>query len=868
MISSYILSLESADATLALVGGKGESLGRLARAGFLVPGGFHVTTVAYREFIAANHIEREIEAAAAAASPNEPASLDCASASIQSLILRGTIPCEITAAIRSHYAEMGADVPVAVRSSATAEDLPGMSFAGQQETYLNVRGTDAVVAAVQRCWASLWTSRAIGYRAKQRISSEGVAIAVVVQKLIMADVAGILFTANPVTGARDEMVINAAWGLGEAVVSGLVTPDTFVVNRKTGVAFSQDIAVKEIMTVRSETGTREHPVPEGQRRAATLGPNELGELIRAGESIEKLFGTPSDIEWAFGGSRLFVLQARPITALPEPRTVLDWTLPRARGRYARSSVIELMPEPLTPLFISLGLPGFNEAMRGLFERTMGLGGSLPATYQLVTINDFAYYDFGANGRELLRILARVPRAIPKIYRMILRAHERWNDEARPAYAELTARWTARDLREVPTVELLDGAKDICRLAGNYYVTIQSGILPVAYGTEALFTKLYDRLAKRRGDPAAPVFLLGIDNMPMQSEKSLFDLAVWARGQDGLRGYLENTPSAEISTAFESGKSPVTEADVWHEFHRRLSEHLDRFGNSIYDLDFAKCLPVEDPVPTIETLRYFLSGQARNPHERQVAAAAAREAASAALLARLGFLRRPVLDWLLGIAQRFSPERENALADVGLGWLVLRRMLREAGRRCVDAGCIGAIDDVFWLEYGEIALAEPGMNYSALVAERRAKWERERKATPPVMLPLEKGARLMGIDMSGSLPARTGQTEGASIRGVGSSPGQVTGVARVIHGTDEFSLMKPGDILIAKVTTPAWTPLFALAAGIVTDVGGPLSHSSIVAREYQIPAVLGTGVATERIRNGQRVVVDGDAGVVELLKSHG
>jgi pyruvate,water dikinase len=230
------------------------------------------------------------------------------------------------------------------------------------------------------------------------------------------------------------------------------------------------------------------------------------------------------------------------------------------------------------------------------------------------------------------------------------------------------------------------------------------------------------------------------------------------------------------------------------------------------------------------------------------------------------LFRRLLPW----AQRYAPLREDALAEVGRGWPLLRRMLRELGRRLVAAGSLAERDDVFWLKRDEVEAAARALDadqstpdYSRVVAERRATWERERTVTPPVALPIKGGARFMGFDFSAWMPARTDQAAGDTIKGQGASPGRVVGVARVIHGPGEFNQMRPGEILVAKITTPAWTPLFALAAGVVTDVGGPLSHSSIVAREYQIPAVLGTGVATDRIRSGQRITVDGDAGVVKL-----
>jgi phosphohistidine swiveling domain-containing protein len=861
-----LFRLDSPDAALDLVGGKGASLARLATAGLPVPPGFHITTRAYHRFVKENRLADAILAAAAQAWPDNPAANENAAAQIQSLVAQGTIPGEVAELIRQAYAGLGADQPpVAVRSSATAEDLPDLSFAGQHETFLNVRGSEEVLAAVKRCWGSLWTARALGYRARQGIPAQDVSLAVVVQQLVPAEAAGILFTANPVTGARDQAVINAAWGLGEAIVGGMVTPDTFVLNKQTGVIEAQEIAEKAVMTVRLPEGTREEPVPAEKRRQAALLQSQAGELSRLGAQIEQLYGVPMDVEWALRDERLFILQARPITALPEPPTALDWRLPRPQGRYARSSVIELLPDPLSPLFATLALPLWNDAMRRLMQQ-IGFAGAL--NQALVTINDYAYYDWDvSSGRMILAL----PRLVPRVAGWLRRAQARWAGEARPRYAAVVGEWAARELSAASAAQLLEGAREIVRVAADHYLTIQSGILPVAYMTESLFTSAYNRFFRRRDDPPAVTFLLGFDSAPIQAEKSLYDMAIWARTQPDLAAYLASATSVEIATAVRSpSPSPIAGAESWREFCRRFAEHLECFGHAVYDLDFARSLPADDPRPLLETLKFFLSGQARNPHQRQAAAACARERAVESVRSRLKGVRRRLFLRLVRSAQRYAPLREDALADVGLGWPTVRAMLHEIGRRLVSAHAIPEREDVFWLKVDEVEAAARALDAGEPVADlrreidgRRAAWERERAVTPPVVLPLKGGARFMGIDWSHWLPARAGQTAGDTIGGVGASPGRVAGVARVIRGPDEFSQMQPGDILVAKITTPAWTPLFALAAGVVTDVGGPLSHSSIVAREYHIPAVLGTGLATERIRSGQLITVDGDRGMVTM-----
>jgi pyruvate,water dikinase len=755
---------------------------------------------------------------------------------------------------------------VAVRSSATAEDLPGMSFAGQLETYLNVRGGDDVIDAVRRCWASLWTGRAIGYRERQGIRSEDVSIAVVVQQLVLAEVAGVVFTVNPVTGARDELVINAAWGMGEAIVSGRVTPDTIIIKKQTGAIASQEIASKEVMTVRLHEGTREEPVPVNKRQRAALEPAQAAELARLGVKIEQLYGQPMDIEWAMCDGRIFIVQARPVTALPEPRAALEWKVPRKGGRYFRTSVAELLPEPLSPLFATLALPPWNEATQQIMAQSMGLQRDSVA---LLTIHEYAYYEMALTAWQSARLLFTLTVRGRRMVRMLRTARTRWADEARPRYANVANEWTGRDLAAMPAQELLAGAHQIVEAAASYYVSIQL-VLAVANLSEAIFTNVYNRLIKRKSDPPALTFLLGFDSAPIRAEKSLYDLAMWAHLQGELAEYLARTSGKDIAAAYKSQSTPIADGASWREFATRLAEHLNHFGHAVYDLDFAKSVPAEDPASLLETLKYFIAGQGRNPYERQAATAAAREQAAESLLARLSGLRlrlfRRVLQW----AQRCAPLREDSLADVGLGWPVLRRLLREVGARLVTAGAIAERDEVFWLKWEEVEKAartldagQPVEDYRRAIEERRGTWKRAHGVTPPVALPIKGGDRFFGLDVSSWMPARSGQTASNIIRGIGASPGRVTGAACVIHGPEEFDQMKPGDILVAKITTPAWTPLFALASGIVTDVGGPLSHSSIVAREYGVPAVLGTGVATQRIRTGQHITVDGNGGVVTM-----
>ncbi len=871
-----ILALDDASATLEQVGGKGASLARLAAAGMPVPPGFHVTTAAYRRFVSENGLQEQILAAVSgvpAVTADDPAQLEEASRQIARLFVDGVMPVAIAEAICQAYAALGGgDLPVAVRSSATAEDLPELSFAGQQETFLNMHGEAMVLDAVKRCWASLWTARAIDYRARHGIAQEEVSLAVVVQELVPADAAGILFTANPLTGARDQVMINAAWGLGEAIVGGQVTPDTVVVDKSSGTITEQQISEKDVMTVRTLEGTHEEPVPADQRTQAVLSPVQAAELTRIGAQIEDLYGRPMDIEWALHDGRFFIVQARPITALPEAAAgsqvaqAAEWKLPNAKGHYYRSSVFELLPDPLSPLFATLGLPVWSRATMELV-RSIGIAWPDEA---LITINGYGYYNYTLTPAQTAKMVLAMPRILAILLPRLLRtSRTRWQ-ESHSRYAAVADYWQTRDLATTSAANLLGGVRAITSEAAQYYLSVQSGILPAAYMSELLFTLVYNRLIKRHNDPPALTFLLGYDSAPIQAEKSLYDLAQWVRGQPELATMLANMSSNEFAAAYQVERIAGVEEGIWSEFRQRFAAHLARFGDAIYDLDFAKAVPADDPASLLETLKFFLSGEAPDPHARQEATAAAREQAVQAMLTRLHGMRLSLFRRLVGWAQGFAPLREDALADVGLGWPVLRRMLREIGRRLTEVSVIDTPDDVFWLTQDDVQAAataldtgQPLADYHTVVAERRAIWESERAVTPPVSLPIKGGARFLGIDFSSMMPARTDQPEGNVLKGIAASPGQVAGPARVISGPNEFDQMRQGDILVARITTPAWTPLFALAAGVVTDVGGPLSHSSIVAREYHIPAVLGTGVATERLSSGQRVTVDGDAGTVTV-----
>ena len=390
----FIEPINTIKDSLELVGGKGRSLARMMNAGFDVPGGFLVTTETYRAFIAENGLQAQILEFAKPELRNGYPAFDACAEKIRALILSRFMAEAISADIKGAYANLGdLQTPVAVRSSANAEDLPDFSFAGQQETFLNVIGGDEVVEAVQKCWASLWTAQAISYRHQNGIDQGVVAMAVVVQVMVPSDVSGILFTANPATGERSEMIVNASFGLGEAVVGGQVTPDTFIIDRTDMSLKETVLGPKEQQIVCDDTqGIRMEDVAESNRTASSLSDPMLRELSETASRVEALYGgQPQDIEWAFCDGRLRLLQSRPITNLPVQPIEPDWTPAPPAQNVSRRQIVENMPDPLCPLFEDLYLTqGLEAPRRENPAKAINMVGGGP---MFVTVNGYGYQRF-------------------------------------------------------------------------------------------------------------------------------------------------------------------------------------------------------------------------------------------------------------------------------------------------------------------------------------------------------------------------------------------------------------------------------------------------------------------------------------------
>lgn len=830
--------------TLPLVGGKGQALAELVRLEIDVPPVFCVTTSAYRAFI-----QQPIVADALAAAlghldeRDDMQTIGSVAETLRAQFLAAPIPAAVASEIEAAYADWsdtGADkTAVAVRSSATAEDLPGASFAGQHDSFLFVRGGGAVLEAVRKCWASLWSARAVSYRAKRGIRHHAVAMAVVVQRMVRADVSGVLFTANPLTGDSAQLVIEAVWGLGEGLVSGQVAADEWILAKATGAVVREHTTDKADMVVEDAGRVVRLPVPEAKRRQPTLSRSQLQELRGVALRVEAHFGQPQDIEWAYEAGQLAVLQARPITSTPGQA----WA---ARGSWTRSGLGEWLQRPLSPLFATLALPALNDASDDLLASLLGLHRPSP-TWSI--LNGYYYTRVALSATiSTLFIPARLWRILPDL-------PQKWQESVVPNHLRQIARLRDFTPEKATASAVLDHLDQALHASARCWAWI---ILTGAAAklTEGLFRQGYRLIAPQVG-LSATTFLSGFPNRSTDADEGLWRVAELAREQAAT--------SADLATR------PVT-----HDWHEALKDWVAEFGHRVFDLDFASETIQDNPALARNLVDSFAEQQTRSPLQRLEQQAAARHAAENRF--RQEMERRPVagrlLPRLLTLAQQYAAIRESRPFFLHLGWPLMRRDLLELGRRLAARKILEQPDDVFFLTAGELrvlagqldALGSGSLSTPASpVHERKQAWERQHALVPPDYVsdnPLAQALLRILRDRTGDAGNVT-----PTLTGIAGSPGKARGSVCIVASPSDFARFRPGQILVAPYTTPAWTPLLALAAGVVTERGGALSHAAIVAREYGVPAVLGISGAIGRLRDGDLIEVDGDAGRVVVAPHH-
>jgi len=551
---------------------------------------------------------------------------------------------------------------------------------------------------------------------------------------------------------------------------------------------------------------------------------------------------------------------KPVVALPT-----EWPVPEKGATLARGSLAEHTPSPVSPLFATLGLRIANHETYLLWRDFVGMQD--PSSMFIgdgfyLAVNNYVYGGFRMNMKNSW---ALTKMSLSAIGPMMREAPERWQ-EARKKLAKVVDEWERKDIASLSPSELLEGASTVFGAEVKYYTVIQT-TLPAASMGEIFFTRFYNSLVKRKNDPEATVFLFGFETIPVRAELSLYDIADWLKQNPILADYTIRTSTENLLADFKRETPPAgISTELWAEYQSRFDAHFEKFGRTAYEFDFANPTPAEAPSPQFEAIKLFIEGKAESPYQRLQTARENREQATQSVLKRIGWPRKGWFEKLLKKAHETGVIREDSIFDMGMGHPVIRRMFAKLGERFVTGGAIETADDIYWLEEDEIEIliaalerGESLPDFAFRIPTRKAEWRAALKIVPPVMLP-EKSFWQKFIG-GGAPEEKDGKTV---LKGLGTSDGQVTAPACVLYGPEDFPKMKPGDVLVATTTTPAWTPLFAMASAVVTDIGGPLSHSSIVAREYGIPAVMAARNATRHIQNGQMVTVDGKAGTVILL----
>ena len=824
---------------LELAGGKGANLALLTQRGFTVPPGFIVTASVYREFIAQ---ATDWWPAVSTLPLADAAALGPASEALQARLHPLPLPSDAADEIRTQLDSFRAGTAFSVRSSSTLEDLAGAAFAGQHETFLNITGAEQVLDRIRACFASLWTARAIAYRHQRGFDPAQAAMAVVVQQLVPSEVAGVGFSINPVNGRLDEMILNANFGLGESVVSGEGAVDQWIIAKATGEVRSATIARKTRRIVPVATGTAEIQPTDAEAGRPCLDAAQLAGLAQLLVRVEANYAFPQDIEWAWAGGTLWLLQARPVTTIP-PR----WT---------RDESAERFPNVITPLTWDFVEAGFHRSLAHSFR----LLGFPPFTGKWFSM--FGHYIYGhQNAVEIyarrapfaVSSLDELRAAIPQV-----REQFGWVQELPVAwlrdldyYLVTLGRFMAEPIEGKTPREIWQHVLAVNEHGAQYF--LPNIAISIAQGT--LYRLLHGLMSLTLGpSEATPLFdhlMAWCDTKTGQINKELFALAALARRTRGLAERLQSADARTLVAHDTLAQFPEFEA----RFQRFLRDHGHR------EVDFDAYVPTwgEAPWIVLDHVRLILPGPMESPpaqKERELKIRA--QQAEVRLFAQLPPDLHFFFAELLRLARAYTSLDDLEHYQTTRLTPVLRRGLRALGEILTTRGRLPAPMDIFFAHQPQIE--------EALTRDTEHAWQvfREAVLTQKAAYLTDQPRKpewILGDAPAPPAPDANGSRE---LRGLAGSPGNAEGPVYVVLTPADFGRFPKGSVLVARTTNPTWTPLFYAAAAVVTESGGPLSHGAVTAREMGIPAVMSVKESLTRLRNGQRVRVDGTAGRVQLL----
>ena len=812
-----------------IAGGKGANLGEMTSTKINVPRGFVITADDYRDFLKENSIDIFIENEIKKSGNDEKALLNAAD-DFRKKIKSGKFPKLLVNAIRENYFNLGDNVRVAVRSSATAEDLPYASFAGQQETYLNVRGIDDVLEKVCSCYASLWDNRAVSYRLHQDYDQSSVSIAVVIQEMVESEKAGVLFTVNPVSKKENEMQINASYGLGESVVSGRVSADSYIVD-KNGEIIEVAIGSKETQIIYGEKNTVEVKVDDNNRKKRALNDREISELIKSGLKIEKHYKMPMDIEWAIKGDEVYILQARAITTLKsstnhisEDNSVQKYIKGKKINKITRevmSFFLEKMPSAHRALDFDY-LAAINDQKVNIF-----LEGGIVLPKNPI-IDDDGIQTFSDAGKRINKNIFKFFKILKNMKDFNYCFHKCNN----------FMKTYESKIEKIKHLNFENMALEECeKFMEDSYILLQKlayDRFKYALFPSVLNDKKFTKIIKKvNANYSSFDFYLNLDNKTSVVTNDIYEMACEIRKNESLK------------IAVISGESYKVLYENYDDF-RDITDKFMRDNGFKSDYN-CYCLSaktfIEDPDRLINILRPILNMDENSDEIKQ-----GKDFSELMIKIKENYGNQyQDIEKQIEYFRYFHVVREESQYI----WETLFYYIRQCVKR-INYILLG--DENYEVGIANLFHSEllEAMNRGSLNEFDKEKINR-RNEKFPLAIKVWDASKLLIFETNGDV-----------LKGVSGSAGIVVGKVCIINSPKEFYKMQKGDILVCHLTDPEWTPLFKLASAVVADTGAALSHAAIVAREFNIPAVLGVGFATTKYKDGDMIQVDGNKGVVRGL----
>ncbi|WP_145018227.1 phosphoenolpyruvate synthase [Paenibacillus sp. Y412MC10] len=865
-MSSMVLGFHEIEKSqLYLVGGKGLNLGELSKVdGIRVPEGFCITTAGYQKAIGQNETYHALLQQLTMLNADDRDQIGEISGKIRQTITEAEIPSDVVEEVTHYLSRFGEEHAYAVRSSATAEDLPHASFAGQQDTYLNIIGVDAILQHISKCWASLFTDRAVIYRIQNGFDHRHIYLSVIIQKMVFPQASGILFTADPMSGNRKQLSIDASFGLGEALVSGLVSADNYKVQG--GGIVDKRIAAKTLAIYgRKEGGTETRQIDPDQQKAQTLTDQHIVQLERIGRQVEAYFGQPQDIEWCLADDTFYIVQSRPITTL--------YPIPEANDQdnhvYLSVGHQQMMTDPIKPLGLSFYLLITPAPMRIA-------GGRL--------FIDIAPRLTTTAGREaLLKNLESDPLFIGAIENVIERNFVKLVPD------DQTAPIPAKSNTDKPAAFENDPSIVTDLIQRNQAsITVLKQKIQMKSGAELFDFILEDIQELRRilFDPQSTAVFMSAINATFWINEHMNKWLGEKNAADTLSQSVPNNITSEMGLALldvadvirpypevvdylqhvteDHFLDELVKFDGGREAQEAIYDYLSKYGmRCTGEIDISRTRWSEKPITLVplilSNIKNFEPHESRRKFEQGRQEALAKEQELLNRLRQLpdGDQKADETKRMIDLVRNFIGYREYPKYGWVSRYFVYKQALLKEAERLVQAGVIHDIEDIYYLTFEELHEAvRTNMLDDRIISKRKDEYKVYEKLTPPRVITSD-GEMFRGSYKRGNLPAD-------AILGLPVSSGVIEGRARVLLSMEDAAL-EEGDILVTAFTDPSWTPLFVSIKGLITEVGGLMTHGAVIAREYGLPAVVGVDHATKLIKDGQRIRVNGTEGYIEILE---